>query len=1156
MPLLVPLHTASPKEGRSRSRTSAAHGPPPACSLHLRDCGPPESMEGHHNAHAANAVHQQSSHNLDGVPNGLNWINYQDYSVDQSNNGFDSNWAYTQPDNAATSTSQSMPLYHNWQQSTATDPMLDPYGRQFSRSPAAQPQPQSYQTSFNGPRQIQTSSVYDPALTSSTFHNTQHLYPNATTYQPPAQTNATIAPNALENAAQRTITPQRSFATQPPVDQRAVMAVVPAAIEDGHFTVVDYGAMCKATNSTRMCGFVNVGQQDFEYPINKAVVPAAPARRSRNELRKLAAEDPKLLAKLGKKILKKGTGVPKVKKELKLQAPITKLVQTPTGVKTEVVSSSDDSDSETDSSDYDSDDEPDEPSPLPAKRPDEDLKEGIRYDTIKALWRPKRRVLPTASIKAGLKDYWEIVRTIRDRWKADSNAVKEAGEKGRNSELPLLKSRVKDQRDMMAIALKAAVEHGHRSILELSSENSPFMFVCFQFLQDRLLNDDTDGPLARSILEILAMCITLTEEKATKVHLQKMWPRYMKKGNEETKVLVKKVETAIKDATKQAAEEESSKKVDKDTKPQSPTAMKTAPISKPAADTVVGVKRGLPAGSTSGQPAKRVASGGSSVTEKAEAAKPIAAVRKTLPAAGATIKIASAAPTPAVKTKMTTSKPSSFFNAMQSTTKKPAAASKPAASSVLATALKGIDKKPTVAAATKSEPKSAFSFSSTMANLAKPKDKAPSPKPEQESTPETAEQKKKRLRKEARRGLRVTFKPESTIEEVRYFTHDPDEELGHDSSMTRDVSDVGGEGRMFKQHKDMMDVDEEEETVGEEDLKPWQEPKEIDFGDVDQEERNRNYAPFAGGQMQVDSPEKIAREHHEANTLMVFYTDRNDIPPTPKEPTEDVEMGDASNVKQFGTPSPTTVDRAQKLSSSSGPSQGGHNGQNGTTSAAPDLASILAALQPQPQAQQAAPQQAAPQLDLQSFLAQLGGQQQAPTQSAPAPPQTQQSVPSDIATIIAGIPSLQQSQQPQQSQQQYAPPPPPVQNPADLAALFAKLQQNPGAAPPAPPNFPGFGNGFPQPIPGFPPFPILQQQGQQQTQQQAYPFENEERRRWREQQGGQEDRQWNQNQSQNQNQNQNQNKKKGGADRRYTQPCKFWTQGKCQKGDKCTYRHD
>lgn len=136
---------------------------------------------------------------------------------------------------------------------------------------------------------------------------------------------------------------------------------------------------------------------------------------------------------------------------------------------------------------------------------------------------------------------------------------------------------------------------------------------------------------------------------------------------------------------------------------------------------------------------------------------------------------------------------------------------------------KSIEKKVGAPAAPSAPAKPAFSFAETMANLTKPKEKEPTPKQEETRAPETAEQKAKRLRKEQRRKLRVTFKPDHQLVEVRLFTHDVEEELGHEASMIRDVSDVGGEGRMFKQHQDMMDVDDEEEP-GQEDIRPYNDP--------------------------------------------------------------------------------------------------------------------------------------------------------------------------------------------------------------------------------------------------------------------------------------------------------------------------------------------
>lgn len=125
-------------------------------------------------------------------------------------------------------------------------------------------------------------------------------------------------------------------------------------------------------------------------------------------------------------------------------------------------------------------------------------------------------------------------------------------------------------------------------------------------------------------------------------------------------------------------------------------------------------------------------------------------------------------------------------------------------------------------------PKPLFSFAETMANLTKPKEAESVAKTEDNRPPETEEEKSKRLRKEERRKLRVSFKPDDTLTEIRLFTHDPEEEVGHEDSMMRDVDDIGGEGRMLKMHKDFDMMDEEEDSAsGEEILAPWQSPSRM-----------------------------------------------------------------------------------------------------------------------------------------------------------------------------------------------------------------------------------------------------------------------------------------------------------------------------------------
>ena len=111
-----------------------------------------------------------------------------------------------------------------------------------------------------------------------------------------------------------------------------------------------------------------------------------------------------------------------------------------------------------------------------------------------------------------------------------------------------------------------------------------------------------------------------------------------------------------------------------------------------------------------------------------------------------------------------------------------------------------------------------------MANLNKPKEATPS-KSEETRPPESQEEKRKRLRKEERRKLRVSFKPDHSLVSIREFVHDPEEEMGHEDSMVRDVGDSKGEGQMLKMHKDLDVMDEDEDSPpAEETLTAWISP--------------------------------------------------------------------------------------------------------------------------------------------------------------------------------------------------------------------------------------------------------------------------------------------------------------------------------------------
>lgn len=186
-----------------------------------------------------------------------------------------------------------------------------------------------------------------------------------------------------------------------------------------------------------------------------------------------------------------------------------------------------------------------------------------------------------------------------------------------------------------------------------------------------------------------------------------------------------------------------------------------------------------------------------------------------------------------------------------------------------------------------------------MADLSKPKEPVVV-KPTEERPPETEEERTKRLRKEERRKLRVTWKPEESLTEVRLFTHDPDEELGPGDGSLRSAGDVKGEGSVLKLHKGLEEL-EEDDLGGMRETSYGEYPAltgELHFPTMRQREltnpkteiviesdemKNGNFIKRGGNQI-PNSPEKEAQDHRESTTLMVFHTSPADVPSTPKEP--------------------------------------------------------------------------------------------------------------------------------------------------------------------------------------------------------------------------------------------------------------------------------
>lgn len=159
---------------------------------------------------------------------------------------------------------------------------------------------------------------------------------------------------------------------------------------------------------------------------------------------------------------------------------------------------------------------------------------------------------------------------------------------------------------------------------------------------------------------------------------------------------------------------------------------------------------------------------------------------------------------------------------------------------------------------------------------------------------ETAEEKTKRLRKEARRKLRVSWKPESELVQIKVFEKDDEEDEGRDINMIRDAADDRSEGMVLKRrmHVDVDDDEDDDDDDDDDDIpyQPWLAPTTTDFSSIAEEIRKKSYVT-RGGHIKFETEEQKRIADREQRELMAIYPDSMDIPPSPRSPPPEVAAG-------------------------------------------------------------------------------------------------------------------------------------------------------------------------------------------------------------------------------------------------------------------------
>lgn len=417
---------------------------------------------------------------------------------------------------------------------------------------------------------------------------------------------------------------------------------------------------------------------------------------------------------------------------------------------------------------------------------------------------------------------------------------------------------------------------------------------------------------------------------------------------------------------------------------------------------------------------------------------------------------------------------------------------------------------------------SAASFLGFLADVDKPK-VAPVKAPVVDSS-ESPEARAKRLRKEKRRQLRVSWKMDDELVQTRIFEHDIEEEIGHDDSMVRDVGDSGKEGEMLKRHVDIDDDDSDDEEQQEE---FYFAPTEVAF---DFPEGTMAYVKTGGGDM-PESESKAAQDQYEQGKLMTVWSASRQQPSSPQEPSGDEEEETFEPCRDFGEPAqPHVRQREQSYMARTRPYQA-----------------------PQP------PPQSAPVQDLSALLANIQAQTRASTVSQDQQPSFDASqhgqlplpLPPPLLAGFHGVDfnALLAAQQGfhGSSSTSLPPPPPPPPSSAlsqqvptaipgvtpDIQALLASFAQN-STASSNPSQLTGSGN------PNAMPLGMGSNKSSMFSGMSMYPTDLDGHNKKEKKKGSKVPID-----------------EKTGLPLNYkTQVCTYWLEGKCAKGEACTYKHE
>ncbi|KAI1808849.1 hypothetical protein F4811DRAFT_558910 [Daldinia bambusicola] len=540
-------------------------------------------------------------------------------------------------------------------------------------------------------------------------------------------------------------------------------------------------------------------------------------------------------------------------------------------------------------------------------RPSDALK-AIEYDVINILWRdPKHPEFSQKSVVEKVHNFGDYILEFLSKSK-DLKSKLDDAKKNEPAKVESLKADLDSTYDSILSGIEAALRFGDPFTITQIGINIKFLGNLFIQLRPLLAAEDCNSRLPKAILKLLSLFVTVDMDflkerikfdrvrQKYKDNLDEESIHYMdlifenaKKRSalkaEEAREDVKKTDDGKKSGQVSSKKSSSTAKDTVSAPPKAPPSKNDAlskknssEIKRPIDYSSLSSARKLPSTTTKASPSLSTSKRPGDDGVDSRALKKLA--------------VENAAGAPSIAKTPSTATPAAPTTSAAPATSQSAPANTQSRSRPSGSMLPG-----RIRMAAKVQPKKPAprqSASSTIGGLLAEINSEEKPKQtkEPERAPETPEETERRLRKEARRKLHVTWKPDDELTEIRFLEHDTAEDKGRDDSMLRDARDNRSEGQALR-----ASIQREKQGVAEEDdearekakditLKTWYEPAPYsdEKSHISQKRREEIFTS-RGGIRPVESRQSKVMQEYENRELMSIYTSFTEIPETPRSPT-------------------------------------------------------------------------------------------------------------------------------------------------------------------------------------------------------------------------------------------------------------------------------